>query len=446
LKNKNKKPRHYRLKAEFILAIVVSFIIASLGMIIIGSIYESFPKKKYEKQLEKIDIEIDTIFTEIETYIKENKISQHNKKLLDQKIKQYTKYVIQVEMLRKDDIEMLLEGEYEPWPIYQYRYVVTDDDIFILAVQLDPLGQYYIILSIVFIIGFIILFVVSLSYFISRKQKYLRKIGNGLDILEGGTLDHQVPIKGNDEITDVARHINQMSKALKSRIDKEKLDEQAKNQLIANLSHDLRTPLTSITGYLTLLKDNYDNKGDINPQYLDICLNKSTALGDLIEQLFEYVMLSNGQMQLHSSPVHISRYVSQTCYEWASLLEDQHLNLQFQVDECDKEYLIDVDKFNRVMENLFKNILKYAHPDKDILLTTYDYESGYRIEISNGIKDGIELSEKDIFNRFFTSDRTMESAGIGLAICKEIISMHKGEIEAHIDGGRFTIGIDLFQD
>ncbi len=146
----------------------------------------AFLKKKYEKQLEKIDIEIDTIFTEIETYIKENKISQHNKKLLDQKIKQYTKYVIQVEMLRKDDIEMLLEGEYEPWPIYQYRYVVTDDDIFILAVQLDPLGQYYIILSIVFIIGFIILFVVSLSYFISRKQKYLRKIGNGLDILEGG--------------------------------------------------------------------------------------------------------------------------------------------------------------------------------------------------------------------------------------------------------------------
>lgn len=412
----------------------------------ISSLYENFAQKKYEKALDKIDLEVDTIFLEIETYIKENKINHYNQYLLDQELKRYLPYVLDVRIYNKDELEILLLEEYEPWPIYQYQYVVTEDHIYILAVKLDTIGKYYTIVSIMFIIGFITLFVISLSYFISRKQKYLRKIGQGLDILEGGRLDHQVPIKGNDEITDVARHINQMSKALKSRIEKEKLDEQAKNQLIANLSHDLRTPLTSITGYLTLLKDNYDNQGDIHPQYLDICLNKSTALGDLIEQLFEYVMLSNGQMQLHSSPVHVSRYISQMCYEWASLLEEKHLNLQFQVQECDKAYLIDVDKFNRVMENLFKNILKYAHPDKEISLITYDNVTSYRIEIANGIQDGIDLSEKDIFNRFFTSDRTMESAGIGLAICKEIVAMHGGEIQAHITERRFTIVIDLFQN
>lgn len=440
---RNRGPRHYRLKVEFLLAIAASFFIASFALYGISNFIENFTDDAQKKLYDKLDQQVKGIADEVEAYIRSRKIGEKNEHLLDEKLSTYKNTEIVVQMFRKDEIEILLEGSYDIWPVFQNHYVVTEQHIFIISIQLDDYEKYSVWISVVYLGSFILLFVIALSYFISRKQRYLRNIGMGLDILEAGRLEYRIPERGNDEITDVARHINKMSLALKNRIEKEKLIEQSKNQLIANISHDLRTPLTSITGYLTLLKDGYDQEGQINPKYLDICLTKSTALNDLIEQLFEYVMLSNRQMALHSVPLNISTYIKQTCYEWASLLEDHGLEFEFHVEDCNEPYPIDPDKLNRVMENLFKNICKYANPDKKIELVAYTNQDKYSMELSNGLKEGAVISDDDIFNRFFTSDRTMESAGIGLAICKEIITMHHGDIRVHVDQEQFAITIDL---
>ncbi|GMQ56390.1 hypothetical protein AN1V17_07830 [Vallitalea sediminicola] len=444
MKNKN-RPRRYRLKVEFIIALIISIIIATFGVVIIMELQDTYINNTFNNKYDKARNELSIVFDELEKYIIDNNIDEKSINELYAELEKYPKYNLYTEVFDKNDIWVFLDQEYSDnaWPILFTQYVKTDNNIFVLNGNLKSLDDFFNIISIIIPIIFIIIFIMVLSFFIGRKQKYLINVANSLDILEGGDLNHQVSIKGNDEITYVARHINQMSSALKKRIEKEKFIEQSKNELIANISHDLRTPLTSITGYLTLLKDDYEKNEYVKQKYLDICLNKSTALSNLIEQLFEYVMLANGQMKLNLVNINIATYIRQSIYEWETLLEEHNMEIYFHIEESDKDIAIDIDKFNRVIENLFKNLLKYADKDKKVELTARWIEDKYYIQLSNGIKEGVNLSESDVFNRFFTSDRTLESGGIGLAICKEIITMHKGEIDAVIDQDRFTIKIIL---
>ncbi len=444
LKNKN-IPRRYRLKVEFIIAILISVIIATFSVAIIMELWDTYIDNSFNSHYDKYRNELKGVFDDLEEFITDNNLGKNDLDKLEKEVEKYPKYNFYLDVFDKDDIWVILDEDTNTigWPILLTDYVQTDKNVFALSGSVKSLDDFFGIISIVMPLMFIIIFIVALSFFIGRKQKYLINIANSLDILEGGDLNHQVAIKGNDEITYVARHINQMSSTLKKRIEKEKLIEQSKNELIANISHDLRTPLTSITGYLTLLKDDYEKNEYVKQKYLDICLNKSTSLSNLIEQLFEYVMLSNGQMKLNLAKINIATYIRQSIYEWETLLEEHNMEIYFNIEESDKEIAIDIDKFNRVIENLFKNILKYADKGKKVELTAIWIDDKYYIQLTNGIKEGMNISETDVFNRFFTSDRTMESGGIGLAICKEIITMHKGEIDAVIEQDRFTIKIIL---
>ena len=139
------------------------------------------------------------------------------------------------------------------------------------------------------------------QYVMRRKVKYIKEIANGILEISKGNLDFQIAKKGQDELSLLADNINIMSEQLKTQIEEERKAETTKYELITNVSHDLKTPLTSIMGYLGLLKDEkYETHAQMK-EYLDIVYGKSEKLKNLIEDLLEYTKFVNGAVQLKNA-------------------------------------------------------------------------------------------------------------------------------------------------
>lgn len=292
-------------------------------------------------------------------------------------------------------------------------------------------------------IGIILFFYMS-----SKKMKYLFSITEGVKMISRGDLDHKIIIQGHDELSTLAESINDMSRNLKDRMEAERAIEKSKNDLITNVSHDLKTPLTSIIGYLALIKEGkYENDEMLN-EYVDIVYDKSDGLKNLIRDLFDYTMLSNTRELIHPSKVDFNQLMYQILDEYTVLFQEANMELICELDEDDVELLIDSDKIVRVFENLLSNAIKYGDENSQVIVITDVMDDHVMIEISNETSEVNEHNVKKLFERFYKIDKSrtnvVEGSGLGLAISKSIIELHGGEISSHVEDGRLVLTIKLY--
>ena len=237
---------------------------------------------------------------------------------------------------------------------------------------------------------------------------------------------------------------------IKELIENEKNSEKTKNELITNIAHDLRTPLTSVVGYLEILATNEKLTEDQKKEYLRIAYEKSKKLGELIEDLFSYTKVSLNAMSLKLDNIDIIILLNQLIEELYPLFEKNNLSFEFDSNVKSLEIVADPKLLSRLFENLLNNAIKYGKDGKRILIRLHkiDQEDFYVSIINYGNiipKDSLEK----LFERFYRVDESRNSAisgtGLGLAIAKNIVDMHRGKIQvtSNKKGTEFRVGLKI---
>ncbi|MCP3773611.1 ATP-binding protein [Paenibacillus sp. MZ04-78.2] len=289
---------------------------------------------------------------------------------------------------------------------------------------------------------------IFLFYFLTqRKMKYIEELASGLRIIATGNLDHRVIERSQDELGSLARDMNFMVTDLQRRIEEERRAEQLKNELITNISHDLRTPLTLIMGYLRLLHDKNFETSEQAAGYASIAYSKSEKLKGLIDDLFEFTKLSNHDVPLHKKGVVINEVLEQLLEEYVTLSEEQQLTLIRSLPQERLLVRIDVDKMIRVFENLLGNAIKYSPKPSVITFGMIREREHAIIRISNKA-DALTRDElEQLFDRFYRVDKARTSdtggSGLGLAIARSIVESHEGTIWAESENGEIHFYVKL---
>lgn len=235
---------------------------------------------------------------------------------------------------------------------------------------------------------------------------------------------------------------------------KKRAEAAKKEQMISdtytNLSHDIRTPLTSLDGYFQLLKDEKDEK--IQAHYIGIIQERITSLKDMLEELFMFTKLKNDTFKLEMDRCCVSRLLKQTVFSYYD--EWKMRGIEPVVDICDEQIFIlaNTQALKRVFQNVIKNGLVHGKNDIEIRLYTKalgnvsDKNKGNRmvnISVSNTIENPENVDVSQVFERFYKADeaRSVTSSGLGLSIAKELVERMDGKINAQIEDNRFCINI-----
>ncbi len=209
--------------------------------------------------------------------------------------------------------------------------------------------------------------------------------------------------------------------------------EQRKNDLIVYLAHDLKTPLTSVIGYLTLLQDEPQLSPDMRAKYTGIALDKAERLETLINEFFEITRFSLSQMTLQEDTVNLTRLLEQVAYEFLPVLREKDLNWDLSLAH-DVVISCDSDKIQRVFDNLLRNAVNYSYPGTYICVTLEEKQGSVVATIENQGQTIPPDKLERIFEQFFRLDSARSSssggAGLGLAIAKEIVELHGGTLRA----------------
>ena len=212
------------------------------------------------------------------------------------------------------------------------------------------------------------------------------------------------------------------------------------------LAHDLKTPLTSIIGYLTLLRDEPQVSPELRAKYTGIALDKADRLEELINEFFEITRFNLSHLELERTPVDLSRMLGQLSSEFEPALRDKELSCETELP-ARLEYICDPDKLARVFDNLLRNACHYSTAGTTVQIAAQSGESGIVLTFTN---QGITIPEEKlerIFEQFFRLDASRATrtggAGLGLAIAKEIIELHGGTISARSAGNVTTFTVVL---
>lgn len=292
----------------------------------------------------------------------------------------------------------------------------------------------------------VIIITLLLYLFTNRKVKYINQIGKGVDEFSKGNLDYFIKEKGHDELYSLAKNSNTMAQNLKAMIEEEKRVQRLKTELITNVSHDLRTPLTSLIGYLQLV-DNENIREEDRKKYAAISLEKAKGLNNLIEDLFNYSKLESGGIALEKSSVNIVEILEQSIGEASIDINEKEMIVQKNFSSKIIMANIDSMQMGRVFQNLLNNAIKYGLNKGEIIILASQLENKIYVSFENSTDNLIEDEVNLLFERFYRGDISRNSkvkgSGIGLAIAKSIVELHGGKIEATIKDGIFKVTVEL---
>ncbi|SCK03923.1 Alkaline phosphatase synthesis sensor protein phoR [uncultured Clostridium sp.] len=271
-----------------------------------------------------------------------------------------------------------------------------------------------------------------------KKLAYLEKIMDGAKDGAEGRLTYKIEERGQGRFRDLAHNINNMKEGLRESIQKEVKSERMKTELITNVSHDLKTPLTSIINYIDLLK-----RENIEPEeardYVNVLDNKAQRLKVLIEDLFEASKAASGAMELNIEKIEIVQLLKQVLGENDERISNNGLNLKVNTPE-EKIYIKgDGKRLYRVFENLISNVIKYSLANTRVYIDVIKEDENVKIIMKNIAAYELNFDVNEITERFKRADeaRTSEGSGLGLAIAKSIIELHGGKFDIEIDGDLF---------
>lgn len=282
-----------------------------------------------------------------------------------------------------------------------------------------------------YILGAILLvFLIILRIYLKGFTKYFNEINRGIDAL---IEENSGDVVLSSELAATEKKINYIKHTLKQRKLATELAEQRKNDLVVYLAHDLKTPLTSVIGYLTLLRDESQISEELREKYLSISLEKAERLEDLINEFFEITRFNLSDIILEYSRINLTRLLEQLIYEFKPMLLEKNLKCELEVApnimlKCD------VNKMERVFDNLLRNAVNYSFDEGTIHIVVTQNENNLSIKLTNCGNTIPQEKLGCIFDQFYRLDTARSSksggAGLGLAIAKEIVERHNGTITA----------------
>ncbi|MBU3131079.1 HAMP domain-containing histidine kinase [Clostridium gasigenes] len=286
-------------------------------------------------------------------------------------------------------------------------------------------------------------FITFVIYIIFRLS-YLNEIMEGVNKIKDGDLNYKIEVKGNDEFTVLAENINDMGSGLENSIEERLKSERMKSELITNVSHDLKTPLTSILNYVDLLK-----KEDVMPEhlndYIKILDQKSKRLKVLIEDLFEAAKATSGTIELNIEKIQLNQLLTQSIAEMEGKVTEANLDMKVNFPE-NKIYInADGKKLFRVFENLISNIVKYSLKGTRVYIDLYTNEEYAYVTFKNISAYELSFEVGEITERFKRGDdsRSEEGSGLGLSIAKGLVEIQGGEFVIQTDGDLFKAIVKL---
>lgn len=250
-----------------------------------------------------------------------------------------------------------------------------------------------------------------------------------------------------EELHEVEKEINHVILNVKTNKQRAGEAEQRKNDLIVYMAHDLKTPLTSVIGYLSLLNDEKEISRELERKYIGIALKKSQRLEELINEFFEVTRFNLSTMTLECSTVNLTRMVEQMAFEFIPMFWEKNLTYQLELDK-DIEVLCDVDKMERVFDNLFKNAVNYSYENTEIRISVKEVEEDMvEVCIMNHGKNIPPEKLEQIFEQFFRMQSSRDSssggAGLGLAIAREIVTQHGGSLTCESENETITFRLKI---
>ncbi len=297
----------------------------------------------------------------------------------------------------------------------------------------------------------ILVFSASFLFLQHKSMVYMGKISAAVQNISQGDLNTSIEVVGDDEFSAMAANLNKMVGDIRELMDRERESEKTKNELITNIAHDLRTPLTSIIGYLELLSG---EKGeslprDMERKYIGIAYVKAKRLENLIEDLFGFTKMTYGKVAMKVAPVDIIKLLEQLLEEFYPSFADKNLVYELKSNVAGQVITADGNLLARLFDNLINNAIKYGAEGKRILVRVHATEEIVTVSVTNY---GYVIPEEDIpllFNKFYRVEQSRSLAtggtGLGLAIAKNIVDMHGGIIQASSDlsGTTFTVKLKV---
>ncbi|MCR5800429.1 MAG: HAMP domain-containing histidine kinase [Lachnospiraceae bacterium] len=299
-------------------------------------------------------------------------------------------------------------------------------------------NKMYYCIAIVLIVFFIVL-----REYLKIFTEYFNEINSGIDAI---IAEDSEDVVLSQELMAVEKKINVIKHTLSKRKLEAERAEQRKNDLVVYLAHDLKTPLTSVIGYLNLLHDENRISDELREKYLAITLEKAERLEDLINEFFEITRFNLSNISLEYSRVNLTRMLEQLTYEFKPMLLEKNLECAL---ICPQNLFVkcDVDKVQRVFDNLLRNAVNYSFEDEEIKIIVRQEEERISIKFINRGNTIPQEKQERIFEQFYRLDTARSSksggAGLGLAIAKEIVELHGGTLSVRSENEEIEFEVIL---
>ena len=279
-----------------------------------------------------------------------------------------------------------------------------------------------------------------LIYFVN-KLGYLNEIMKGVHRIKEGEINYKIEEKNDIYFSSLANDINNISQGLENSIEQRIKSERMKSELITNVSHDLKTPLTSIINYVELIKKEENIQPEYLKDYVQVLDKKSKRLKILIEDLFEASKASTGNIELELVRLDLKQLLQQSIGELEDKLEEANLSLRVNLTEEDTYVLADGRRLYRVFENLLCNISKYSLKNTRVYIDVTKEDGKIITTMKNISSYELNFDPDEIMERFKRADesRNTEGSGLGLAIAKSFVELQGGSFKIEVDGDLFKV-------
>jgi signal transduction histidine kinase len=292
-------------------------------------------------------------------------------------------------------------------------------------------------------LGIILLIIFSAATLVAifKRAKAVNQLQKGVQQIKNGNTEYVIDKTREKEIDDIIDGINNISEGLNEAVRQEVKAERMKTELITNISHDIKTPLTSILTYVDLLKK--QEMDEDARKYLKILDAKSTRLKTLTDDLFEAAKAASGDMIVLLSKIELTQFMEQAMAEMADRIDGSGLHF---INGLPQEKLYvhaDGKLLFRVIYNVFDNLFKYTLPDSRVYIDISEEDGRICLVVKNVSKEALNITEDELMERFVRGDssRNTEGSGLGLAMAKDFMKLMGGEFRVEIDGDLFKAKI-----
>ncbi|MGE6362723.1 sensor histidine kinase [Bacillus paramycoides] len=302
--------------------------------------------------------------------------------------------------------------------------------------------------SFLYFIVFLLLTTIYFALLSKTTIKRLNEINQCVKEISNGNLEIHIPISKSDEIGELATNVNRMAQSLKESIENEKKSQEMKNEMISNISHDLRTPVTSLIGYADLLGNKLHSNIEECEQYVSVLKRKSYELKSQVDDLLEYCQINYREKELHKDVINMKALIEQIMIDFVPQLDDANMSFYIKSDE-ELHVEVDVALIVRLLENVISNSIMYGKDGKEILIRISKREMNVEIEIKNFGQRIPKENLSYVFEKFYRGEKSRSShtggKGMGLAIAKSIAHLHKGDIAVRSNDEETVFTVTLSQ-